>query len=105
MMFGDVPVQFSTGREAGGIASGEFAAWAVIREHGAYAHMPPGQFRQFAVRNLGPTAPFYDTGQGTMVRGWSGMVHTMNLERAHAERARITADTREDGTPEPWADF
>jgi len=84
--------------ETEGVASGEFAAYVMSQAHGAFTWMKPGQFRQFAVRQLGPTAPFYDRTKGTMVRGWSGVVNQMNLDRAHRELERLAADNPKEAT-------
>ncbi|HZZ17175.1 MAG TPA: DUF3631 domain-containing protein, partial [Candidatus Sulfotelmatobacter sp.] len=92
--------------EATGIASGAFAKFANDQQHGAYLHMKPGQFRQFAVGILGPTVPFYDSDLGTMVRGWSDVVHQLNIRQAQAKLANLTA-ARDDDTAETetWEDF
>lgn len=103
--FGGLTVPVTNSKEADGIASGEFAAWANNRDHGAYAGMTPGQFKQFATKNLGPTSPFYDRGAGRTVRGWSGQIHSMNIERANSEMERIADGTRPEESPESWEDF
>jgi hypothetical protein len=89
-----------------GIPSGQFAEYANSREHGAYMHMKPGQFKQFAVSILGPTTPFYDHDESKMVRGWSDMIHKMNYDRAEDRKAELESygKPEEDG-PEKWEDF
>lgn len=88
-----------------GVPSGQFAEFARTREHGAYMHMKPGQFRQFAVRVLGPTAPFYDNSEGTMVRGWSSVVHRMNMQNAVEKMAELEAVIPEEDESHVWEDF
>lgn len=89
-----------------GVPSGAFAAFANEMDHGAYLHLKPGQFKQFAVAVLGPTAPFYDNDQKATVRGWSDQVNRMNISAALARKADLEAakepDTDESTT---WEDF
>ena len=89
-----------------GVPSGQFAQFANDQAHGAYMGMKPGQFRQFAVAVLGPTAPFYDKDEGRMVRGWSDIVHRMNLEAAIARAAQLeAAKDNSDPVEFEWEDF
>lgn len=67
--------------EIAGIPSGAFAIFARARNE-QLNDLKPGQFKQLAVSVLGPTAPFYNADEKTMVRGWSDSVHQMNLEAA-----------------------
>jgi len=89
-----------------GVPSGAFAQFATSRQHGAYAPMKPGQFRQFAVKILGPTQPFYMAETGSTVRGWADMVHKMNTEHAETRLAELTA-SRDTGSGDAyeWEDF
>lgn len=89
-----------------GTPSGQFAAWANEQDHGAYAGMKPGQFKQFAVSILGPTTPFYDADEARTVRGWAGPVHAMNLDAAANRLAELEAEGEngDEGT-EVWEDF
>ena len=89
-----------------GIPSGAFAQYATTRQHGAYTGMKPGQFKQFAVKILGPTTPYYDAAKSTTVRGWSDMVHKLNVEHAQSRLAELEA-SKDDGNGEAyeWEDF
>jgi hypothetical protein len=86
-----------------GIRSGQFAEWACSQDHGAYISMKKGQFAQFAVRHLGPTAPFYD-GE-TTVRGWSDSVHQMNLSNARRTAADVEKRAAVDEDDNAFEDF
>lgn len=88
-----------------GVPSGQFAQFANDQEHGAYMGMKPGQFKQFAVKVLGPTAPFYDSDEGKMIRGWSGPVAKMNLQNANARAAELEASKEEPPDDFQWEDF
>lgn len=89
-----------------GVTSGAFAEWANSQDHGAYLGMKPGQFRQFAVSVLGPTAPFYNQATQGMTRGWSDRVHQMNLDNAASLAESLSeAGNAGDSTPEVWEDF
>lgn len=91
---------------ADGVPSGAFAAFANEMDHGAYMHMKPGQFKQFAVSVLGPTTPFYDQDQRVTVRGWSDTVHKMNISAAMSRKAELEA--AEEADPDDsflWEDF
>lgn len=79
-----------------GLASGEFASWALRQEHGAYLYLTPRQFQRFAVANLGPTSPWYN-GE-SMVRGWSHEVHEMNLDRARDRKTELEGAVYSDDT-------
>jgi hypothetical protein len=70
---------FSLGEDQKSVRSGLLAqiAYPVVTR---IQPMQPGQFKQFAVKVLGPTTPYYD-GEKT-VRGWTGVVHTTNLHEA-----------------------
>lgn len=89
-----------------GVPSGDFARFATSRQHGAYAGMKPGQFKQFAVRLLGPTSPYYDPVARKNVRGWTDIVHRMNTEHAHERRDELEAAS--ETVPDEkftWEDF
>lgn len=91
---------------AEGVPSGEFAQFATTRQHGAYTGMKPGQFKQFAVKILGPTTPFYCQEQQKTLRGWADIVHKMNVEHAQRRLSELTA-AKDDGDGEAyeWEDF
>jgi len=91
---------------AEGVPSGAFAQFATTRQHGAYAPMKPGQFKQFAVKILGPTTPFYNAAEGKTLRGWADLVHKMNIEHAEHRLSELTAAT-DDGSGDAyeWEDF
>lgn len=91
-------------REA--VPSGAFAQFATSLPHGAYKGMKPGQFKQFAVKILGPTQPFYDREVQQTMRGWADMVHKMNVQQAEMRKAELEAskDNGDDGAYE-WEDF
>ena len=88
-----------------GIPSGQFAEFANSQGHGAYLHMKPGQFRQFAVAVLGPTTPFYDQAEGTMRRGWSDVVQRMNTDNARMRTAELEARNEETPAENSYEDF
>jgi hypothetical protein len=88
-----------------GVPSGAFAEYAHNQKHGAYSGMKPGQFKQFAVKILGPTAPFYNVETQGMLRGWSHDIHNMNLRHAQARKAELEAEKRQDsGEKEDWSE-
>jgi hypothetical protein len=92
--------------EETGVPSGAFAQYATTQPHGAYTGMKPGQFKQFAVKHLGPTAPYYDAEKGTTVRGWSDMVHKLNMDRATVRKEELEASKDDgDGEAYEWEDF
>lgn len=87
-----------------GVPSGAFAQFATARQHGAYTGMKPGQFKQFAVKILGPTTPYYD-GEKT-VRGWADIVHKLNVEHAEARKAELEASSEPPADEKyAWEDF
>lgn len=87
-----------------GVPSGEFAEFAYDQDHGAFASMKPGQFKQFAVRVLGPTSPFYT--ESKTVRGWSGAQHQMTLESARDRMAELElARESDESETVTWEDF
>ena len=88
-----------------GVPSGQFATFAYDQEHGAYMGMKPGQFKQFAVKVLGPTTPFYDSDTQKMVRGWSGAIAKMNLQNAQARAEELEGDKEEPPADFQWEDF
>lgn len=92
---------------ADGVPSGSFAQFATEQDHGAYVGMKPGQFKQFAVRVLGPTAPYYDQESGKTVRGWSGAVHQMTLSAAEKRMEELAAkpENGDETTEYNWEDF
>lgn len=94
-------------RGADGVPSGAFAEFATRQDHGAYSNLKPGQFKQFAVKVLGPTTPYYDRDQCVMVRGWSDMVHKMNVEHAQSRMSELEAakDAGDDDGNYEWEDF
>jgi len=100
-------VDFVTEHPAEAVPSGAFAEFATNRDHGAYSNMKPGQFKQFAVKLLGPTAPYYDAESSTMVRGWSDVIHKMNLEHAvsRMDELEATADNGGEDEKVVWEDF
>jgi hypothetical protein len=88
------------------VPSGAFAAYATSQNHGAYQGMKPGQFRQFAVKILGPTVPYYDDVQCKMVRGWSDIVHKMNIEHAINRKEELETARADETTDDyEWEDF
>lgn len=91
---------------AEGVPSGPFAQFATTRQHGAYTGMKPGQFKQFAVKILGPTTSFYRQEEQKTVRGWADLVHKMNVEHAQHRLSELTA-AKDDGDGEAyeWEDF
>lgn len=99
-------LDFLADNPAEGVPSGAFAQFATTRPHGAYTGMKPGQFKQFAVKLLGPTTPYYDAAKSVTVRGWSDLIHKMNVERAQARLAELEA-SKDDGddTTYEWEDF
>lgn len=88
-----------------GVPSGQFAAYAYEQDHGAFLGMKPGQFKQFAVSILGPTAPFYDHDAGKMIRGWAGPVKVMNTENAQSRMIELEAQTEDESETVVWDDF
>ena len=89
-----------------GVPSGDFAQYATEQPHGAYAAYRPGQFKQFAVKILGPTTPYYDSTQAKMVRGWSDVVHKMNLDHARSRKEELEASKADaPGDEFTWEDF
>lgn len=89
-----------------GVASGQFAEYANSQDHGAYLGMKPGQFKQFAVKVLNHTVPFYDNQARKMVRGWTDTVHAMNLDAAKRELDAIALSEDNDTVTEesPWVE-
>lgn len=91
---------------ADGVPSGQFAEFANGLDHGAYLAMKPGQFKQFAVGILGPTAPFYDHDASKTVRGWGGAVAAMNTEHAQARLTELEVKGETDEAESvSWDDF
>jgi hypothetical protein len=88
-----------------GVPSGQFSQFAHDQDHGAYMGMKPGQFKQFAVKVLGPTQPFYDSDTQKMVRGWSGAVAKMNLQNAQNRATALEASKEEVPDDFQWEDF
>lgn len=99
-------LEFLKDNKGDGIPSGAFAQYATTLPHGAYVGMKPGQFKQFAVKILGPTTPYYDAEKSVTVRGWSDIVHKLNIEHAHVRIAELEAAKDDDkGEAYEWEDF
>lgn len=96
-------VRADQGRQ--GVQSGAFAEFAFSQPHGAYAGMKPGQFKQFAVKILGPTQPFYLAENGKTVRGWCDTVHQMNLGHALARKDELENTGEASAGETNWEDF